>query len=288
VQTGPVGAARAFALPPDEAPHHVDDLWTVDLAAVAEAVQARQGAARSRPVTVAALFRDVPVTDPADALSSALGVPVETQPSEAHAARAGAVLGSPAREHAVVVDLGGGTVDVMSASGVVVAAGAGQLLTASVAALTGGTEAASEWVKRGPAHRVEAPQLLLAEDGTRGFLDRPAPRETIGSLVVHGPAGLLPFSATLAPSEWRGLRRRLKVQLLGGNVARGLHTLGLRPDTVVVVGGSAGDEEVLAAVSGALPPGTAVSRADVGGHLGHRFAVAYGLLVLLSRSSPDG
>ncbi len=84
----------------------------------------------------------------------------------------------------------------------------------------------------------------------------------------------------MAPGEWRALRVRLKVELVGGNVARGLRTLGEQPRSVVVVGGLAGDDEILAAVSGALPPGTAVGRGDVAGTLGHRYAVAYGLALL--------
>ena len=183
----------------------------------------------------------------------------------------------------MVVDLGGGTIDTVSSSTDVVAAGAGDLLTEAVAALTGITSAAAEWVKRSPAYRVEAPQVLLAEDGTRVFQDRPAPNEAIGRLVVPGPAGLLPFSATMAPGEWRALRVRLKVELVGGNVARGLRTLGEQPRSVVVVGGLAGDDEILAAVSGALPAGTAVGRGDVAGTLGHRYAVAYGLALLDAR-----
>ena len=164
--------------------------------------------------------------------------------------------------------------------GAVVAAGAGDLLTFSVASLTGGSAAAAEWVKRGPAHRVEAPQVLLGEDGGRGFLDTPAPPETMGALVVRGPAGLLAFSRTMAPGEWRALRLRLKTDLVGGNVSRAIRSLEARPGTVVVVGGSAGDDEVLVAVTGALPPGTAVARGHVGGTLGHRYAVAYGLLLV--------
>jgi len=50
-----------------------------------------------------------------------------------------------------------------------------------------------------------------------------------------------------------------------------------------VVGGPAGDDEVLSAVSRALPAGTAVGRGDVGGTLGHRYAVAYGLLADIPR-----
>jgi hypothetical protein len=47
---------------------------------------------------------------------------------------------------------------------------------------------------------------------------------------------------------------------------------------VLVVGGPAGDDEILGCVARALPPGTVVGRADIAGVLGHRHAVAYGLV----------
>ena len=71
--------------------------------------------------------------------------------------------------------------------------------------------------------------------------------------------------------------------MLGGNVARALRTLGAAPGAVVVVGGPAGDEEVLRAVAAALPAGVAVGRGDLAGGLAHRHAVALGLLGLRSR-----
>ena len=285
VSAGAVGLARAYGLPPEDTGHSVDDLWTVDLGAVATAVQARRGGGLSRPVSLAVLRTDAPYRDPSGALEHRLGVPVRLAPSEAAAARAGGSSTPGAADDCVVVDLGGGTIDTVSPATEVVAAGGGELLTVSVAAFTASTVAAAEWVKRGPAHRVEAPQVLLGEDGSRSFLDRPAPPETVGALVVRGPAGLLAFHRTLAPGEWRALRLRLKVDLVGGNVARCLRTLGTAPRTVVVVGGPAGDDEVLAAVGGALPAGTAVGRGDVAGSLGHRYAVAYGL-VLLDAAEP--
>jgi hypothetical protein len=52
---------------------------------------------------------------------------------------------------------------------------------------------------------------------------------------------------------------------------------------VVVVGGPAGDDEVLGCVARALPSGTAVGRGNTAGRLGHRHAVAYGLLLALTR-----
>lgn len=279
VRDGPVGLARAYAVPPADTSYAVDDLWTVDLSSVADTVLTRAGSARSRAIGLAALRTDAPYSDPSQALVDRLGVPVHLAPAEAVAGRAGALSTPGAGDGTVVIDVGAGTIDAISASRSVVAAGGGDLLTLSVAALTGTTNAAAEWVKRGPAHRVEAPQVLLAEDGSRRLLDRPAPPETVGALVVPGPAGLLAFHRVLAPGEWRALRLRLKVELVGGNVARALRTLDASPSMVVVVGGPAGDDEVLSVVARALPPGTAVGRADVAGSLGHRYAVAYGLLL---------
>lgn len=276
IRAAAIGLASAYALPPQEVRQPVDDLWTMDLSTVADTVLTRAGAARSQAIGLAALHADAPYADPAEELVQRLGVPVQTVVSEAEAARAGG-LSTPGAGDAVVIDLGGGTTDAVYHESAV-AAGGGELLTASVAALTGATRAAAEWIKRGPAHRVEAPQVLLAEDGSREFLDRPAAREAIGSLVVRGPAGLLPFQPTMAPGEWRALRRQLKAELIGGNVARALRTLGVVPAAVVVVGGPAGDDEVLSAVSRSLPDDVAVGRGNVAGSLGHRYAVAYGLL----------
>ncbi len=285
VRDGAVGAACAYGLPPDLTAYHVDDLWILDLAAVSDAVLARRPGVSARPVSLAALRVDRAVVDPADGLSMRLGVPVRTLSSEAAASYAGGRSTPGAGPGALVVDLGGGTVDATGPGGTVVAAGAGEQLTVSVAALAGISAAAAEWVKRGPAHRVEAPQVLLAEDGSRTFLDRPVGGELVGSLVVSGPAGLLPFHRSMAPGEWRALRLRLKVDLVGGNVARVLRTLtsdGPPADhrrPVIVVGGPAGDDEMLRVVTAALPSGTPVGRGDVAGSLGHRFAVAYGLLL---------
>jgi hypothetical protein len=282
IRAGRVGAASGYAVPPNERARQVDDLWTVDLSVVADSVMTRVGGAASRAIGLAALHADAPLTDPGPALAERLGVPVHTVASEARAGWIGASSTPGATGEAAVIDLGGGTLDTISPSDAVVAAGGGQLLTLSVAALAGISGAAAEWVKRGPAHRVEAPQILLAEDGSREFLDAPAPAGAIGALVVRGPGGLLPFHRRLAPGEWRALRLRLKVELVGGNVARALRTLSETPDTVVVVGGPAGDEEVLSAVARALPDAVAVGRGNVAGTLGHRYAVAYGLLCELA------
>jgi diol dehydratase reactivase alpha subunit len=273
----PVGAVSAYGLPGGDG-STVDDLFAVDLAAVADTVLARVGAQESRAVALAVLRTDAPFTDPAAAMAARLGIEVRTVRSEAAAARAGALTTPGSEAGAVVVDVGGGTVDVVSPHRDVVAAGAGELLTVGVAALTGASAAAAEWVKRGPAVRVETPQLLLHEDGVREFLDRPAGREVVGKLAVRGPAGLLAFDRQHAPGEWRSLRLRLKAEVLGGNVARALATLAESPQTVVVVGGPAGDDEVLASVARVLPDGVAVGRGNVGGSLGHRYAVAYGLV----------
>jgi len=239
----------------------VDDLFAVDLAAAAEAATARQGSTgRAVLVSSLSLARD----ERADiVLDDLLGVPVRVLVTEPAAARAG-------------------TVDVIGPQASVVAAGAGDLLTAAVAEMFGIPRAAADWVKRGPCIRVDGSQRFEAEDGTRGFLDAAAPASAAGLLAVDGPGGLLPFGRHHGPGEWRAIRLRLKIAVLAGNLLRALRTLGPDPGQVLVVGGPAGDEELLGVIARSLPDGVTVGRGEVGGTcegeaLGHRYAVALGL-----------
>jgi hypothetical protein len=272
----PVGAVRAFG------ETEVDDLFAVDLAAAADAATARQGST-GRALLVASLSRAGPqVPSPADLLGDLLAVPVRSPVSEPAAARRGALTTPGARPQAVVVDLGAGTIDVISAESDVVAAGAGDLLTAAVAETLGIPRAAADWVKRGPCLRVDGGQRFEAEDGSRGFLATPAPASAAGMLAVQGPGGLLPFDRRHGPGEWRAIRIRLKLAVLAANFQRAMLSLGPVFSQVLVVGGPAGDEELLAIIARSLPDGVAVGRGHVGGTLageplGHRYAVALGL-----------
>jgi hypothetical protein len=121
--------------------------------------------------------------------------------------------------------------------------------------------------------------VVVVEDGTRRFLEKPAATGSVGWLVVPGPAGPLPFDRSLTPAEWRSLRIRLKRGVLGDNIARG--DAQLVTGDVLVVGGPAGDDEVLECVARALPR-SVPGRGDVAGRLGHRWAVAFGLIVLVA------
>jgi Diol dehydratase reactivase ATPase-like domain/DD-reactivating factor swiveling domain len=277
----PAGTVRAFGIRGDET--EVDDLFAVDLAAAAEAATARQGST-GRAVLVASLSRGsgAEAVSAALVLGDLLAVPVRSPLSEPAAARLGALTTPGARGDAVVVDLGAGTIDVIGASSDVVAAGAGELLTAAVAETLGIPRAAADWVKRGPCLRVEGGQRFEAEDGSRGFLAAGAPASAVGMLAVDGPGGLLPFDRRHGPGEWRAIRIRLKLAVLARNFQRAVRTLGSEPGQVLVVGGPAGDEELLAIIARCLPDGVAVGRGRVGGTcegepLGHRFAVALGL-----------
>jgi hypothetical protein len=151
-----------------------------------------------------------------------------------------------------------------------------------VAETLGITRAAADWVKRGPCLRVDGGQRFEAEDGSRGFLAVPPPASAVGMLVVEGPGGLLPFDRHHGPGEWRAIRIRLKLAVLAANFQRALRTLGPDLSQVLIVGGPAGDEELLGIIARSLPEGVAAGRGDVGGTLageplGHRYAVALGL-----------
>lgn len=275
----PVGTVRALGTAGDRT--ETDDLFALDLAQVADAATARRGSLGSAAL-VASLRRLSGGTDHATVLAGLLGIPVHGALSEPTAARLGALTTPGARPDAAVVDLGAGTVDVIAMHGEVVAAGAGELLTAAVAETLRIPRAAADWVKRGPCLRVDGGQRFEAEDGSRGFLDRPAPAVAAGMLAARGPAGLIPFDRGHSPAEWRAIRLRLKEAVFAANLRRALDTLGATLPQVLLVGGPAGDDELLGVLLRALPGDIPVGRASVGGTLagapaGHRYAAAVGL-----------
>jgi hypothetical protein len=278
----PVGQVRAVAAGTGApGPAEVDDLFALDLAAVGDTATARRGSL-GRAVLVASLQRLAAGSGHAGQLSELLGRPARCLLTEPGAARLGALTTPGARPDAAVVDVGAGTIDVIAPGTEVVAAGAGELLTAAVAETLGIPRAAAEWVKRGPCLRVEGGQRFEAEDGSRGFLDRPAPASAAGMLAVMGPAGLLPFDRTHSPAEWRAVRLRLKQAVFAVNLRRALATLGGSLRQVLIVGGPAGDDEMLGVLLRSLPGTVAVGRGNVGGTLGgtpagHRYAAALGL-----------
>lgn len=269
--------------------HEVADLWGVDLTALGERAVARPGAINDRSVALALLAPPPREGESQGGVVAALKVLDRRfvwAGTEAEAALAGALTTPGAQRSAVVVDIGAGTIDVVLPSGMgMVLAGAGELLTASVAELLGISRGQAEWVKRGPCERVEAPHVVVDESGLRRFTDEAASTGSVGWLVAPGPAGPLPFEQRLAPSEWRTLRLTLKQELVGGNIRRAVGT-GVGASDVIVVGGPAGDDEVLDCVARALP-GAIPGRGNVAGTLGHRWAVAYGLVVLASLGLAD-
>jgi hypothetical protein len=270
----PPGTVRVLGT--DSGQIAVDDLFAVDLAAAAEAATARQGST-GRAVLVASLAAGGPPVSPADELAGLLGIPVSSPVTEPAAARLGALSTPGAQPGALVVDLGAGTIDVAGAEGHVVAAGAGELLTAAVAQTLGISRAAADWVKRGPCIRVDGGQRYEAEDGSRGFLDTPAPAAAAGQLAVHGPGGLLPFDRRHGPGEWRAIRLRIKQFVLSSNLERAMRAVTGQPGQILVVGGPAGDEELLAVIARTIARDVPAGRGNVGGTLGHRYAVAHGL-----------
>ena len=284
LRSAAVGSVRAYGLTAAETTP-VDDLFAVDLDEVAERAASRRGTVASRTYLLAAL-RGGETTDGPALLAAELGVEVRMAPSEGAATRAGALTTPGSRPDDLVVDIGAGTIDAIGADREVVAAGAGEMLTQAVAAALALPRSVSDWVKRGPSLRLESGQRYEAEDGTRAFLDRPAPAALTGRLAVAGPAGLLPFDDQHTPAEWRALRLQLKEAVLGANLRRVLDPWGPGPLQAVVVGGPVADDELLGVVARSLPDPVLVGRGQVGAildaepgapALGSRYAVAVGL-----------
>ena len=210
------------------------------------------------------------------------GVPVVVAESESFAARIGAKSTPGVSADAAILDIGGGTIDLISNTEIS-AAGAGELLTAAVAFALNTSRGAADWIKRGPAQRLESPQVLLSEDGTKAFVSEsaPYPASAMGSLVAPGPAGFLTFGQNLQPAEWRIMRQGLKQAAIGINVSRLVTSLeaitgNSKELDLVVVGGPVADDELLP-VLGAITGVKGIGKGNVAGKLGHRYAVAYGL-----------
>jgi hypothetical protein len=253
---------------------------------VAESATARRGRL-GRARLIAALRKQSPDGGtPAAALAAVAGIPVTSPLTEPAAARLGASTTPGMLPGALVADFGAGTVDVITPSGEAVVAGAGDLLTVAVSQVLGVPRAAADWIKRGPAIRVDGTHRFEAEDGTRGFLDTPAPPSAAGMLAVPGPGGLLPFSTGPLPvGEWRALRLRLKQATLAASLARALEAASWKldkPTQLVLVGGPAGDDELAGVITRAFPETVIIGRGNLGAaltgdSLGHRHAAALGL-----------
>ena len=209
--------------------------------------------------------------------------------AETSAAVAGAST-TPGAGHApVVIDMGGGTVDLHveldGETRAVAAAGAGVLVDRICGALLGVDPLRAEQAKRLPSVHVETPFILRHEDGARTFLDRPAPAHVVAHLcMAEREAGSLDaLTADLAPEVWARLRRAAKRDVIAANLRRAIEAVGGLPpgELAVLVGGCAEDAEVVGEVALALGDlDLAIARGDVLGQHGPRAAVAVGLVLL--------
>ncbi|MGE2736335.1 diol dehydratase reactivase ATPase-like domain-containing protein [Mycolicibacterium vaccae] len=272
------GPADAPMDPAPVLPEH--QACIVHLGDIAAQANSRRGSVSVDSLVMATMGgTDRPAAD-ADALADALGVPVTRIDSEAAAARAGALTTPGVSNDVVVVDVGGGTVDVVAKGARVVLPGAGQLLTTATAAALDISRSAAEYAKRAEALTAVTVQLVEDEHGRRRFLDKALPGRCTGWLLTAAPSGLLPFTSQLSGSEWRSWRLAAKRLVIGGNVMAGIERVAPAAREVLLVGGGAGDDELVRAVSEQLGREVTVGRGNVRGTLGHRFAVAYGLVAL--------
>ena len=273
-----VGSACALNL---EKTVHTRDVWGVDIDSVLVDRGIRVTGHSSR-MALASLSDAT--NEHLDCLSSIFEVPVTVACSESEAASIGARTTPGLPGEALILDIGGGTIDLMGEDCGVSAAGAGELLSAAVAQVLDVPKGAADWIKRGPAQRVDSAQVLLSENGSYDFVsenDTPTPANAPGMLVTPGPVGLLSFGRNMQPAEWRIIRQSLKLEIIARNVSRILRTYRDRIASdesfdIVIVGGPAEDDELLP-VLGRLSEVKGLGRGNVAGSLGHRFAVAYGL-----------
>jgi hypothetical protein len=280
---GRVRSVRLQAVPTAADGLAVHDAFFTDLAAIDNGAWLRRGVADAHG-TVVALLAAEEAADAAETISELTGRPARTLTTEPEAAAWGARTTPGIPPGAMVCDIGGGTVDLITPDRTVVAAGAGESITVAVARVLGVPRALAETVKRTPAVRVEGPHVAHEEDGRRVFLDSPASSDAIGRLCTRGSAGLVPFSNRLAAEEWRSLRLAIKQETVAANIARCLTALEKPPTALVLAGGGALDDELMRTVGEALRSvPVVVGRANIDGVHGPRFAVARGLVAMYAK-----
>ncbi len=277
------GADRDSAEPVVQPNDRGDQAHVIHLADIAAQANSRRGSVEVDSLVLARMGGEEAPPADADQLGDALGVPVTRIGSEAAAAQVGALTTPGVTSDVVVVDVGGGTVDVVTDGSRVVLPGAGQLLTTATAAALDISRSAAEYAKRAEAVTAVTVQLVEDEHGRRQFLDQPINGRCTGWLLTSAPSGLLPFTSRLSGTEWRSWRLAAKRMIIGGNVMRGIEQVAPGATGVLLVGGGAGDDELVRAVSEQLGHEVSVGRGNVGGRLGHRFAVAYGLVIMAAR-----
>ncbi|MGI9117288.1 MAG: diol dehydratase reactivase ATPase-like domain-containing protein [Gaiellales bacterium] len=224
-----------------------------------------------------------------DALAEHTDAEVRVVAAETAAAVAGASTTPGAGVAPIVIDMGGGTVDLhVELDGVtraVAAAGAGVLVDRICGAVLGIDALRAERAKQLPSVHVETPFILRHEDGCRTFLTQPAPPHAVAHLCVaeRREGSLDPLTADLAPEVWGRLRRAAKRDVIAANLRRAITAVGGLPrgELAILVGGCAEDREVVDEVSLALADlDLAIARGDVLGQHGPRAAVAVGLVLL--------
>jgi len=262
------------------------DVFAPNLRDFAHRSFVRRGSVEFTRVALSVLRHAKDGTPASVRLAKALERPVIVPLSEAEAAAVGAktTLDELAGPATCVCDIGGGTIDLIFEGSSYTAAGAGELLTASVADALQVSRDVAERVKRGPSVRVETTSIGHYETGERGFLGTPAAPSALGQLCYPGPQGPWPFHSSLSPEEWRLVRLGLKARTIGANIERCLSLLHNAPPVLLLSGGAAMDDELVRVLSDVLDErDTVVGRANVAGHLGPRYAVALGLAIAAGR-----
>jgi hypothetical protein len=249
----------------------ISDLYCVDISREL-AFRGLRTTRHARALAIAELA-SAPIY-PTTSLNTIFERPVRTYESEAKAAAKGARTTPGISDDAVIIDIGGGTIDLVAQESTSVA-GAGALLSAAVAYVLDVPKGAADWIKRTASVRVEAPTVWQTETGERIFTETPTPATFVGALTCPGPAGPIAFGGSLPAADWRRLRLALKQGIIANNVQRLIEPLGRSVD-VIAVGGPVADEELIPILR-ELPAVRGVGRGNVAGVLGHRFAVAYGL-----------
>ena len=215
-------------------------------------------------VPLALLASAAPLDDVRAAFAEIVMRPVFVGGAEARAGWIGAHSTPGLPREVVVIDIGAGTLDVITSGDSVAVAGAGDLITAGVALSLSIPTVLAENAKMHPTVRVETPHLIAREDGVREFSECPVPGSSVGLLslvTVHGD--LLPLGSRLAPETWHRDRLGIKATVLERGLLRARRVLrgGFADDALLLLaGGGAEDAELVTCCRTIRAPGSSGDR----------------------------
>ena len=271
----------------------IKDIFAVDTMVSQRIIGAVAGEHRKEKATAIAAMVEtnkLTINEIAKTINNKMNVKTIILGNEALMAGIGALTTPGVSIPFAVVDIGGGSTDIIYISENEIKyhnyAGAGNLLTKLIATELGIDDLMiAEDIKRYPLAKVESFFSLRFEQGNIEFFKEPFEPNAFGKVVILKDGEIDPLETKYTIEEIRNIRRKVKYKVITSNIERGLKHISPTGDIrdipyVVLVGGSILDYEIPQILSDYLAEFSIVcGRANILNKYGPNFAVSTGLIL---------